>query len=226
MPAGLEASVRSRLRAEAQPAQHIPDASPPPPLSPPASPWGVNPSRFWRAAAAAAACFVAGVSLTGLLMHDGHDGQVTVARGEDLVDQAIDSHVRSLMADHLVDVKSSDQHTVQPWFAGRVDFSPVVRDFAKQGYALIGGRLDYLAHATVAALVYRHRAHTINVFTWPAGESDPIEPVAEDRRGYHVVQWRDGGMIWCVVSDGGASTLAELRRLIQSHEPAPTQPVR
>jgi anti-sigma factor RsiW len=213
MPASLEASIRSSLRAEVQESASVASQRP-------------NPFRFWRTAAAAAACFVAGVSLTGLLIVEHGRPPVTVARGEDLTDQAIDSHVRSLMAGHLVDVESSDQHTVKPWFAGRVTFSPDVRDLAAQGYTLVGGRLDYLAHATVAALVYQYRAHKINAFTWPAGDSDAAEPASEERRGYHVLRWRDGGMMWCLVSDASSATLLELRQLIQSHDPASTQSVR
>jgi anti-sigma factor RsiW len=210
MPATLESSIRSCIRTEAQQRHEQPNEKAP----------RERPLRLWRAAAAAAACFVAGVSLTGVLMLDKHSApRVTVARGgsdADLTDQAIDSHVRSLMADHLLDVKSSYQHTVKPWFAGRVDFSPDVRDFAQQGFTLVGGRLDYLAHATVAALVYRHRAHTINAFTWPASDDDATAPSVEERRGYHVLRWRDGAMMWCIVSDASEATLLELRGLIET----------
>jgi len=141
----------------------------------------------------------------------------------DLVAEAVNDHIRVISSTHPVDIESGGIHQVKPWFAGRVDFSPDVRDFKSQGYELIGGRMDYLAHATVAALVYTHRAHKINAFTWPASEHDPVEPASEQRRGYHVLRWREGGMMWCVVSDASEATLVELRRLIESGDGASTQ---
>ena len=165
---------------------------------------------------AGAACLAAAASLVGVLSTTHTHPPVTVASSS-LIDDAIDSHVRSLQAEHLLDVKSADQHTVKPWFAGRVDFSPDVRDFSSQGYPLIGGRIDYLAHVPVAALVYRKRAHVINAFTWPTAQSDPAEVVNEQRRGYHILRWREGSMNWCLVSDASESTLAELRELIAAH---------
>jgi anti-sigma factor RsiW len=130
-----------------------------------------------------------------------------------LADEVVAAHVRSLMADHLLDVESSDQHTVKPWFTGRVDFSTDVRDFNADGYPLVGGRLDYLNSRSVIALVYRRDKHVINAFTWPG---EPVPAGVETRQGYHIVRWRDGEMNWCLVSDAGEPTLTKLRELIRS----------
>jgi anti-sigma factor RsiW len=138
-----------------------------------------------------------------------------------LADELVTAHVRSLMADHLVDVASSDQHTVKPWFAGRIDFSPDVRDFASEGFPLVGGRLDYLNGRPVIALVYRHDKHVINAFTWPAGAS--VEIGQETRQGYHVLGWRDGEMQWSLISDAAEPTLQRLKNLIEQR-PAATSP--
>ncbi len=131
----------------------------------------------------------------------------------DLVAQGVlTDHIRSLMGDHLLDVPSTDQHTVKPWFNGKLDFSPDVKDFAAEGFPLIGGRLDYLMNRSVAALVYRRRQHVINLFTWPSGRS-AVEESPFSSNGYHVVRWTQGGMTYWAVSDLGLSELEQFRDL-------------
>jgi anti-sigma factor RsiW len=137
--------------------------------------------------------------------------------GTDLTDEVVASHVRSLLAGHPADVASTDQHTVKPWFAGKLDYSPVVIDLAAQGFPLVGGRLDYLGHHPVAALIYRADRHVINVFTWPtAYEPDGAGPVAASRQGFHVRHWTQGGMTYWAVSDVSEDRLQRLSRLLGS----------
>lgn len=100
-----------------------------------------------------------------------------------------------MLADHLVDVQTSDQHTVKPWFNGKLDFSPPVVDLSSEGFPLIGGRVDYLANRSVAALVYRRHGHVINLFVWP---SDPAPQAATARDGYNIEEGRWALVLGCV----------------------------
>lgn len=130
------------------------------------------------------------------------------------LDEAVSSHVRSLMAGHLNDVVSSDRHTVKPWFTGKLDFSPPVFDYSTQGYPLLGGRLDYLQHQTTAALAYGHAKHIINVFILPTGETDkPRKSVSI--RGYNIVSWQLNHMRFIVVSDLEKSELEAFSLLVE-----------
>lgn len=125
------------------------------------------------------------------------------APGDDaLVQAVVAGHARSLMvAGRITDISSSDQHAVKPWFNGRVDYSPPVVDLTAKGFALVGGRLDYLDRRPVVALVYRHRQHLINLFIWPDEKSTAAPPRALARHGYHVLHWSAGGMRYWAISD-------------------------
>jgi anti-sigma factor RsiW len=115
------------------------------------------------------------------------------------------------MANHLSDVASTDQHTVKPWFSGKLDFAPVVKDLAPVGFSLTGGRLDYLDDQTVAALIYKRRKHTINLFLWPANTPDTA-PQVQTARGFNLVYWTQGRMNYWAISDLNATELKEFTR--------------
>jgi mycothiol system anti-sigma-R factor len=129
-----------------------------------------------------------------------------------LLDDLVNAHVRSLMPAHLIDVESTDRHTVKPWFAGHADVSPTVADFADQGYKLIGGRADYFDGQRAAVVVYQHGAHVINVFSW-AAERGRL-PKDTTRNGYHLAFWRVGNLNYCAVSDTGWDELSKLETLM------------
>jgi anti-sigma factor RsiW len=129
-----------------------------------------------------------------------------------LVAEVVDAHLRSLQPGHLTDVVSTDQHTVKPWFDGKVDFAPPVKDFAEQGFPLQGGRLDVVHGRSTAALVYGRRKHVVNVFIWPTNELD-AESRAGSLQGYQWINWRKGGMEFYAVSDAAASDLEQLQKL-------------
>jgi len=136
--------------------------------------------------------------------------------GDDLVAQeVVASHVRSLQPGHLMDVVSTDQHTVKPWFNGRIDFAPAVSDFSAQGFPLTGGRLDSIEARSVAALVYQRRKHVVNVLIWPDETKTESAPRAEDENGFHLLHWRNGGMNYWMISDVDASDLRELAALLR-----------
>lgn len=138
--------------------------------------------------------------------------------------EVVSGHVRALMLDHLTDVASSDHHTVKPWFNGKLDFSPPVPDLARDGFPLLGGRLDYLGGRPVAALAYGRRSHLIDVFVWPAGPREPEQPErSTSRHGYGLIHWSRAGMNYWVVSDLNAMELHQLAGLLQrSDSSAPT----
>jgi anti-sigma factor RsiW len=188
----VQAAVRQAHRAETHP-----------------RPW------TWRGLRVAVSLAVAAVlvlSLVPLLTGPAVNDRVT----QDL----IAGHVRSLMASHLTDIASSDQHTVKPWFEGKLDFSPPVTDLADQGFPLVGGRLEYLDNRPVAVLVYRHQQHVINLFVWPATPGTSAGVQTTVRQGYQLLHWTQGGLQYWAVSN---LNLGELQTFIQAVQQA-TQP--
>ncbi len=132
-----------------------------------------------------------------------------------LTEEIIAGHVRSLMASHLTDVASTDQHTVKPWFHGKLDFAPPVVDLADESFPLVGGRLDYIDHRSVAALVYQRRLHSINLFIWPTPGKSEQSVSAETRDGYNILHWTRGGMTYCAISDLANNEMQPFAMLLQ-----------
>jgi anti-sigma factor (TIGR02949 family) len=188
-PERLRSNVRAMLRAQVK-------------RSRPRRTW----LPTWAATAAALLLSVMGVWLLGIW-------QVSRVEGSDVVAEVVAGHVRSLQGAHLTDIASSEHHTVKPWFAGKLDFSPPVPDFSTEGFPLIGGRLDYVREKEVAALVYGRQQHVINLFVWPSPDSHAL-PTAASRRGYHVLHGAAGGMTYWAVSDLNESDLSHFAHLV------------
>ena len=138
--------------------------------------------------------------------------------GPALETQLVDGHIRSLQAAHLVDIPTSDRHVVKPWFNGRIDFAPPVIELADQGFPLVGGRLDRVNGRSAAALVYRRRAHVINVFVWPGPA--PATPITERREGYALIRWGQGGLTFWAVSDIDPADLQTFQKTFAARVPA------
>ena len=133
-----------------------------------------------------------------------------------LITDVIGGHVRSMMADHLTDVATSDQHTVKPWLSARLDLSPVVKDLVAEGYPLVGGRLDYVGGHRAAAMVYRRDKHVINLFAFVSDDRSDTAPKEDFRSGFNVVRWRMGGLTYVAVSDVEAAQLMAFARMVES----------
>ena len=181
-------SLKQRLRAAVQPQANATRAVRPGP-------------NWWTGVAAAAALVI------GAFVWQNHDRS---QHQRMLLSEITDSHIRSLMGDHWVDVASSDKHTVRPWFEGKVDFAPAVPDLSAHGFKTIGGRLDYISGHSAAALVYQCRKHYISLFIWPAGDHDKMPSGIQfetAQRGYSIVRWDTGGMCYWAISEIGQDDL-------------------
>lgn len=165
-------------------------------------------TRGWIGAAAAAASVVALGVLVGPMLSR---PSLTERTAQDIVS----AHIRSLMPDHLTDVVSSERHTVKPWFAGKLDFSPPVADLSGDGFPLVGGRLDYAGRRSVAALVYRRGAHLTNLFVWPSASTRDFAETTDARQGYNLLCWTRGQTNYWVISDLNATELRQFARLVQ-----------
>ena len=192
-PASLEQRIRYALAQATKSEISILDAT--------------GPSPTWRWIAVAASVLLVVSLVLNLRLSRS-------ARGDrDIIAQnLVSSHVRSLIGTHLVDVPSSDQHTVKPWFNGKLDFAPDVKDLAGQGFPLIGGRIDYMADQPVAALIYKRRQHVINLFVWPSTSSaNSAEELTQ--KGYNLIHWEKAGLNYWAVSDVNLSELLQFRTL-------------
>ena len=198
-PKGLEHRVRTAVRRASQ-------------AEAPSARWAWERGWLWLRwlAPAAVAAVLLLLALPGLMRPSVEDR---------LASEVVSAHIRSLMANHLTDVASTDQHTVKPWFNGKVTFSPPVADPAGQGFPLVGGRLDVLEEQPVAALVYQRRKHFINLFICPSSGSASTREKVLAQRGYNLVHWAEGGMEYWAVSDVSRGDLQEFAQLIRSQMP-------
>jgi anti-sigma factor RsiW len=187
-PAHLRRNVRAALRREAKSTRQ------------PLSPWLM---------------FATGAAFAALILGFALFQTTRTARNDAIVDQVVANHVRSLLAAQLVDVVSSNQHTVKPWFDGKIDFAPEVHDLSADGFPLVGGRLDYLDGKTVAALVYQRNKHPINLFVMPAAISQTTSLTVITRRGYNILAWTNNGMKYWAVSDLNQAELREFAKLFE-----------
>jgi anti-sigma factor RsiW len=204
-PMALHDRITAALRAQEAAAPVVPAARPT------RGPWFALAGGWF--AAGAMACALALVLLLGPVPWAVKPGIADIALAG-AADAYIDNHARALVTNHVIDVASSDRHTVKPWFRGRLDFSPPVVDLADQGFTLIGGRLDYVQRRNVAVLVYQRRQHVIDVFVWPdaAAHDALVQAGTQGSLGYHSMHGHSAGMAFAAVSDLDVVELGELAR--------------
>jgi anti-sigma factor RsiW len=190
-PAGLEALIRAALPQEKKVV-------------------GMPRRQIWNWMAVAAAILVALVLTWRML-----PSMMGRSQNDLLAQEVVASHIRSLQPGHLLDVESTDQHTVKPWFNGKIDFSPPVNDFVESGFPLVGGRLDYIDHRPAAALVYQRHKHFINVYVWPEENQKDTAARLDSYAGYNIAFWEHGGMHFCAVSDLNTGELQQLVQLLE-----------
>ena len=187
-PARLRRNVRAALRREAKATRQ------------PISPWLM---------------FATGAAFASVIFGFVFFQTTRAARTGAIVNQVVANHVRSLLAAQLVDVVSSDQHTVKPWFDDKIDFAPDVRDLSANGFSLVGGRLDYLNGKTVVALVYQRNKHPINLFITPGSPNRSTSPTLATQRGYNVLSWTSKGMNHWAISDLNEAELRQFAELFE-----------
>lgn len=192
-PPQLTEKIRASLRAEGKFAAAVSSTAPHPRR------FIFFPSAPWITAMAASLALALGI---------GFAWGGARARERFLIGEAMSAHVRSLQAGHLTDVASTDQHTVKPWFAGKLDFAPPVIDLASAGFPLTGGRLEYLDGRPAAALVFHRRQHAINLFIWPVN-AKAVSASHTEREGYHIETWSRGSFNFFAISDVAAPELAQ-----------------
>ena len=211
-PAELRRRVQSSLREKAaeQPVRNVAADTRPVIAEKQREPRSILFGTSWNWLALAASIVLAAIIAWSLL-----PGLQRPDAAQFLATQLIASHVRSLMANHLADVESSDQHTVKPWLDARLDFAPPVVDLANAGFPLIGGRLDYLDNRPVAALVYQRRKHFVNLFVWPKATEANEAQKSITRQGYHLLHWVDADFNYWAVSDVSDSDLQSFKQLFE-----------
>lgn len=180
------------------------------PITAPKRHWLANLPWVWINLGAASVSSVAFAVTLALLIS-------APSEPEQLDQEIVASHFRSLMPDHLADVISEDRHTVKPWFAGKLDFSPIVIDFAKNEFPLIGGRLDYIHQRPVAALVYKHKQHVLNLYSWPDDGNTKLQGhKVSEIKGFHIIAWSQMGMNYRLISDLNEQESMQFQRLLSA----------
>lgn len=192
VPFGLENKVRARLAAEPLPDRDRSKRRVP----------------VWMAQAAALVIVAGLSSLVSWQLGESR------ARHNILERDVVSAHARSLLQESPVQVASSQSHTVKPWFNGRIEFAPSVKDLADRGFPLVGGRVDFVGGQRVAALVYKRRLHVINVFIWPSASDAGLGPLPTAVQGYNAISWSAGGLTYWAISDLNARELAELQAFL------------